>query len=127
MNFSLLPHNSVADGNQLSIIGRYNLKEGTVQVSDPIDDSMIGLDNMEGIIDFNNAIVVGQNNVAFNYGFTFNPNKQADQAFRIKNVNLYPKMDVANPPLGQRIGEMVITGGRMNMNLGITPRNGAFQ
>lgn len=126
MNFSLLPQNSIADGNSLGIIGRYKLTAGTVQLSDPIDDSMVGLDTMSGVVDFNNKIVIDKRTVGFNYGFTFNPERTAQDVFRVKDVNFYPPNVGANNQ-GQRVGELALTGGRINANLGITPRNTVFQ
>lgn len=126
MNLSLLPHNAISDGNKLSIIGRYKLTSGTVQLSDPIDDSMIGLDNMQGVVDFKNALVVAKDTVGFNFGFTLNPDKNANDVFRVKDVNLYPPLTTTTSPPGQRLGELALTGGRMNINMGITPRNGGF-
>lgn len=128
MNFSLLPQNSIADGNSLGIIGRYKLTAGTVQMSDPIDDSMVGLDTMSGVIDFNNKIVINKDTVGFNYGFTFNPERTAQDVFRVKDVNFYPpSVSTTTTTQGQRVGELALTGGRINANLGIIPRNTGFQ
>lgn len=133
MNFALVPNNQINgnynNGNRLSIIGEYALKDGTVQISDPIDGSMIGLDNMEGKVRFNNALVVGNENVDFNYSFHFNPEKKARDVFRVHNVNFYPPLPTSaatTPDPGQRIGEMALTGGRLNMEMSIKPRNGLF-
>ncbi|WEI20024.1 hypothetical protein PY247_09960 [Acinetobacter proteolyticus] len=127
MNFSLIPNNEITanNGARLSIIGRYLLKDGAIQLSDPVDESMIGLDNISGLIQFNNAIVINKDNVGFNYGFTINPERSAANVLRVRDINLYPKLtDATNT--GQRLGEMVMTGGRINANMGITPRNGNF-
>ncbi|ONG41488.1 hypothetical protein BKE30_03320 [Alkanindiges hydrocarboniclasticus] len=131
MNFALVPNNSIADGNRLSIIGDYKMIDGTVQISDPIDESMIGFDRMSGLIRFNNAIVISkdnsapsdqQGNVSFNFGLTFNPNQIAGDVFRVKDINFYPPVNSVNNR-GQRLGEMVITGGRLNANMTLVPRN----
>lgn len=127
MDFSLIPNNEISttNGNRLSIVGRYLLKEGAIQLSDPIDESMIGLDNISGLVQFNNAIVVNKDNVGFNYGFTINPDREAENVLRVRDLNLYPKLSDATNT-GQRLGEMVMTGGRINANMSITPRNGGF-
>jgi len=69
--------------------------------------------------------VINKDNVGFNYGFTINPERSAANVLRVRDINLYPKLtDATNT--GQRLGEMVMTGGRINANMGITPRNGNF-
>ncbi|MCY6411765.1 hypothetical protein QTA56_06375 [Acinetobacter sp. VNH17] len=130
MNFSLVPNNEITANNNavLSIVGRYLLKEGAIQLSDPVDESMIGLDNISGLIQFNNAIAIQKDTVSFNYGFTINPDREAENVLRVRDLNLYPKLtETATATTGQRLGEMVMTGGRINANMAITPRNGAFQ
>ncbi len=129
MNFALVPNNEISatNGNRLSIIGEYKLTDGTVQLSDPIDNSMIGFDNMSGLISFNNAIVINKDNVGFNYSFDFNPAGQtpADRAanvFKVQDINFYPPVNSINNR-GQRLGEMVITGGRMTAEMTLKPRN----
>ena len=57
--------------------------------------------------------------VSFNTGLTFNPNRSTDGVFRARDINLYPPTTGA----GARLGEMVLTGGRLNSQLGIIPRN----
>lgn len=120
MNFSLIANNAIStnNGNRLSIIGEYKLKDGTVQLSDPIQDSMIGLDRMVGLIRFNNAIVINKDNVGFNYNLQFNPERDAANVFRVRDINFYPPTGAA-----QRLGEMVMTGGRLNAELTLKPRN----
>ncbi|MCH4246363.1 MAG: hypothetical protein LKF82_00770 [Acinetobacter populi] len=122
MNFALVPNNEIStkNGNRLSVIGDYKLTEGAIQIGDPIDDSMIGLDNLSGLIRFNNAIVVNKDNVGFNYSFDFNPNKNAEDVFRVKDINFYPP---GNTLAGQRLGEVALTGGRLIGNVTLTPRN----
>ena len=124
MNFALIPNNQISTnkGNQLSIVGEYDLEQGTIQLSDPIDGSMIGFDNMSGLIRFNNAIEVNKDNVGFNYTFDFNPYRQASDVFRVKDINFYPPLNATNNR-GQRLGEMVMTGGRLGVEMNITPRN----
>jgi hypothetical protein len=120
MNFALVPNNAVSAsyGSRLSIVGRYNLTAGAIQVSDPIDDSIIGFDNMSGLIQFNNAIVINKSDVSFNYSFDFNPDHDPTKVFRVKDINLYPPLASA-----QRLGEMVMTGGRLSAAMSIKPRN----
>ncbi len=135
MNFSLLPRNSLANGSRLGIVGRYNLTEGAIQISDPIDGSMIGFDNLKGLIEFNNEIVIdgshGLNKdiVGFHYNFHFNPDQKPNEVFRVRDINLYPPENKTNPalsPPGQRLGELVMTGGNLGAKLNVIPRNGAF-
>ncbi|ENX55063.1 MULTISPECIES: hypothetical protein [Acinetobacter] len=131
MDFSLVPNNEINANNQarLSIVGRYLLKDGAIQLSDPVDDSMIGFDNISGLIQFNNAIAVNKDNVGFNYSFNINPDREALNVLRVRDINLYPPANLTNPtlsPPGQRLGEMVMTGGRIDASMGITPRNGGF-
>ncbi len=124
MNFALVPNNAVSAsyGSRLSIVGRYNLTAGSIQVSDPIDDSIVGFDNMSGLIQFNNAIVINKSDVSFNYSFDFNPDHDPAKVFKVKDINLYPAV-VAVDNRAQRLGEMVITGGRLSSEMGIKPRN----
>ncbi|MBK7300973.1 MAG: hypothetical protein IPI79_11925 [Moraxellaceae bacterium] len=124
MTFALVPNNAITatDGSRLSIVGRYDLAEGALQLSDPIDDSIVGFDNMSGLIEFNNAIVINKDNVAFKYSFNFNPDRTANKVFRIKDFNLYPPLAAVNNR-AQRLGEMVITGGVLSSELSIKPRN----
>jgi len=124
MTFALVPNNAISatDGSRLSIVGRYDLTQGALQLSDPIDDSIVGFDNMSGMIQFNNNIVINKDNVAFKYAFEFNPDQTANKVFRIKDFNLYPPVTAANNR-AQRLGEMVITGGRYTAEMNIKPRN----
>ncbi len=124
MNFALVPNNEISGtyGSRLSIVGRYNLTAGSIQVSDPIDDSIVGFDNMSGLIQFNNAIVINKSDVSFNYSFDFNPDHDPAKVFRVRDINLYPPLIAANNR-GQRLGEMVMTGGRISAEMGIKPRN----
>ncbi len=127
MNVSLIANNQVADGSNLSVVGEYKLTDGTIQLSDPTSESMIGFDRMSGLVRFNNAIEINQDNVSFNYNFDFNPAGQtaaerAQNVFRVRDINLYPPVGAANNR-GQRLGEMVLTGGRFASELSIRPRN----
>lgn len=124
MTFALVPNNAITatDGTRLSIVGRYNLTQGALQISDPIDDSIVGFDNMSGLIEFNNNIVINKDNVAFKFGFRFNPDRAADKVFRVRDINLYPPVAAVNNR-AQRLGEMVITGGTINTEMSIKPRN----
>ncbi len=124
MTFALVPNNQITatDGSRLSVVGRYDLAQGAIQLTDPIDDSIIGFDNMSGLIEFNNAIVINKDNVAFKYSFNFNPDRTANKVFRIRDFNLYPPLAAANNR-AQRLGEMVITGGTISSELSIKPRN----
>lgn len=139
MDFSLIPNNSIADGAKLSIVGDFDMNQpntyNTIQISEPTDGSVLGLDNIKGLLRFNNAITIGKDTagagkVGFNAEFTFNPDKTNDGVFRVKDINLYPSVNtgtVAIPVYAtgtpQRLGEMAITGGRLSTQLGIVPRN----
>lgn len=124
MNLSLVPNNEITanNGNRLSFIGRYRLKDGSLQISDPIDEASIGFDNMTGLVQFNNAIVVNKDNVGFNLGFNFNPDRTPNDVFRVQDINFYPRVDAANNK-AQRLGEMVMTGGQLRTEFAIRPRN----
>lgn len=146
MGFSLLPNNSINDGTRLSIVGDFTInkdvKGNTIQISEPTDGSVLGLDNITGKIRFNNSITIsrnpttagtlnpGEGKVGFNAEFTFNPDKQNTEVFRVKDINLYPSVKIGTGSSAtfttgapQRLGEMVITGGRISSQLGIVPRN----
>ena len=127
MNVSLIANNKVADGSNLSVVGEYKLTDGSIQLSDPTSESMVGFDRMSGLVRFNNAIEINQDNVSFNYNFDFNPAGQtaaerAQNVFRVRDINWYPPVGAANNR-GQRLGEMVLTGGRFASELSIRPRN----
>ena len=117
--------------NRLSFEGNYDLRgnvtdsvtgvkytTSTIQFVDPIDGSILGLDNITGNIGFNNQIKINKDTVAFNYELTFNPAQVQDKVFRVRDINLYPP--TGN---GQRLGEMAITGGRLVSNMTIRPRD----
>lgn len=136
INMALIPRSDFAsqdelvDGaNKLSFIGVFELDSelgNSIQILDPVDKSTIGFDNISGSLAFDNSIAVNRDSVDFNIGLQFNPNKQKDEVFRVRDINFYP---AANNTVGsaQRLGEMAITGGRLNSSLSITPRDGAFQ
>ncbi len=138
MDFSLIPNNDINDGAKLSIVGEFDMNRpntyNTIQISEPTDGSVLGFDNIVGKIRFNNAITISKNSTAagtinpgegkvgFNAEFMFNPGKDNEGVFRVKDVNLYPGVGgVTGQP--QRLGEMAITGGRISSKLGIVPRN----
>lgn len=144
-NFSIIPLSLTAsdynsdgtpkeDKNLLNFIGLLELdktQNNSIQLVDPIDGSTMGLDNIVGTVAFDNKIVVNSNNVGFNLGFNFNPNKTAAEVFRVRDVNFYPSIKDSNGVVTgvgsvQRLGEMAITGGRLNSEMKITPRDGAF-
>lgn len=124
MNFSLIPNNEIKanNGNRLSIVGRYRLNDGSLQLSDPIDEASIGFDKMSGLVQFNNAIVINKDNVGFNLGFDFNPDRNPNDVFRVQDINFYPRVDAVNNK-AQRLGEMVMTGGQIRSELTLRPRN----
>ena len=126
INLSLIPNNNIDDGGKMSIVGDLTLANtgNTIQISDPINGSTIGLDNLTGKISFNNAIVIskdqesGKGKVGFNSTFNFNPDQTAAGVFKAKDLNFYPP----NTGMGARLGEIAITGGRLKTELGIIPR-----
>ena len=129
MNLDIVPGVDTLSGNRLSFEGNYDLKgnttesgvqytTSTLQLVDPVDGSIVGLDNITGNIGFNNQIKINKDTVAFSYALTFNPNQTADKVFRVRDINLYPP--TGN---GQRLGEMAITGGRLVSNMTIRPRD----
>lgn len=124
MNFSLIPNNEITanNGNRLSIVGRYRLNDGSLQLSDPIDEASIGFDKMSGLVQFNNAIVINKDNVGFNLGFDFNPDRNPNDVFRVQDINFYPRVDAVNNK-AQRLGEMVMTGGQIRSEFTLKPRN----
>ena len=117
MDLNLIPGGNTLDTNRLGFQGSYLLRSGAVQIVDPIDDSILGLDNMSGRINFDNSIKINRNSVDFNVGLTFNPNQIASEVFRVKDINFYPATGAA-----QRLGEMVITGGTLYSSMNIIPR-----
>lgn len=129
MNLSLIPNNEYktdGTGNAMNIVGDLKLNaasNNTIQISDPVDGSTLGLDNIQGDIAFNNAIQINRNSAgegvaSFNAGLTFNPNRTTDGVFRTRDINLYSPSGSA-----QRLGEMAITGGRLTSQFSIMPRN----
>ncbi|MDO8416158.1 MAG: hypothetical protein Q7S87_08115 [Agitococcus sp.] len=128
MDLSIVPGIDTLAGNRLSFEGNYNLTGGAIQVSDPVDGSILGFDNLTGNIGFNNQIKVNKDSVDFNYAFTVNPNHSTDGVlrpsdlsgvFRVKDVNLYPPIS----GVGQRLGEFAITGGTLITRMNIKPRD----
>ena len=134
MNLDIVPGVDTLSGNRLSFEGNYDLKgnvtqsgvqytTSTIQFVDPIDDSIVGFDNITGNIGFNNQIKINKETVAFSYAFTFNPDpgnatQRQNNVFRIRDINLYP-----SGQNGQRLGEIAITGGRLNSNFSFRPRD----
>lgn len=127
MAFSLIPNNARTDGSRLSIVGELTFdptSKNTIQISDPIDGSILGLDNITGKVNFNNAIAIdrhttGDGKVSFNMGLKINPDGTQAGALRVKDVNLYP----AAAGVGQRLGEIAFTGGTLDSRFSIVPRN----
>lgn len=138
INFALVPRtvlnsqDGLVDGvNAMNIVGIMRLnpnKLNAIQIVDS-DGSTIGFDNLRGAIGFDNNIIVNKNNIGFHYSFVFNPNKKKEDVFRIKDLNLYSatttngNTTVSN---GRRLGEIAITGGRINAEMTITPRDTPF-
>ncbi len=154
LDLSLIPNSEYTstDGSRLSVVGELDLKavkdggKSSIQLSDPLDGSTVGFDNIDGKVAFNNAIIISPDTrqacpaagcdgmVSFKAGITFNPAgttgvgaagaatnaEKIAGVLRVRDLNLYPPTTGAQP---QRLGEMVLTGGRITGQLGIIPRN----
>ncbi len=125
VDMTMVPGGATAATNFISFDGNLNLTSGAVQVVDPVDGSIVGFDNITGKLGFSNQIKIHKDNVDFNTAFTINPDKQAADVLRIKDLNLYPATFTGGVPTGvgsaQRLGEMVFTGGKITSNFNITP------
>lgn len=117
MDLTLVPGTNTLANNYLRFQGSFGLTNGAIQVSDPVDGSILGLDSLSGQVGFNNYIKVNKDNVDVSFGLTFNPSNNAAGVFRAKDINLYPATGT-----GQRLGEMAITGGTLTSKLNIMPR-----
>ena len=140
IDLSLIPNSEYTntDGSRLSVVGELKLKpvkdggKSSIQLGDPVDGSVLGFDNIDGKIAFNNAIIITPDTrqtcptdgcdgmVSFKVGLTVNPDKSAEGVLRIRDVNLYPPSTTLAP---QRLGEAVLTGGRFTSRIDIIPRN----
>ena len=120
VDMTMVPGGTTAESNFISFDGNLNLTSGAVQIVEPVDGSIIGLDNITGKLGFSNQIKIHKDNVDFNTAFTINPNKDAAGVLRIKDFNLYPATGGV-PGNAQRLGEMVFTGGKITSNFNITP------
>ena len=122
MTLNLIPGGSTLANNNIRFRGDYLIDNSAIQITDPINNSILGLDNIKGRVGFDNAIKINRDNVAFNVGLTFNPNRNATEVFRVQNVNLYPFSSATNTVLpAQRLGEIAITGGRLDSTLTLRP------
>lgn len=119
--------NATLAQNRLSFEGGIMLKNSAIQISDPVDGSILGLDNINGQANFTNQIQVNRNNIVLNTRLDINKEgtdgATAANALRIKDVNLYPA-DKTTGVIGrpQRLGEIALTGGTLTSRLSITPR-----
>ncbi len=116
VDMTMVPGGNTAATNFISFDGNLNLTGGAVQIVEPVDGSIVGLDNITGKLGFSNQIKINNGNVDFNTALTINPNKQAADVFRIKDLNFYPTGGSA-----QRLGEIALTGGMLNSKFNITP------
>ena len=112
----MVPGGNTLDSNYISFDGTMNLTNGAIQIVEPIDNSIVGLDNISGKISFSNQIKINKDNVDLNTSLRINPNNQASDVLRVKDLNFYPTGGTA-----QRLGEMVFTGGKINSQFNITP------
>ncbi|ENX34479.1 hypothetical protein F889_01761 [Acinetobacter colistiniresistens] len=149
IDLSLIPNSeyTTTDGSRLSVVGELELKavkdggKSAIQLSDPLDGSTVGFDNIDGKVAFNNAIIIAPDTrtacptagcdgmVSFKAGLTLNPagtigtgtaQDKIDGVLRVRDINFYPPSATSAP---QRLGEAVFTGGRITGQLGIIPRN----
>ncbi|OTG65589.1 DUF6160 family protein [Acinetobacter silvestris] len=129
MDLSLIPNSEIQSdgtGSRLGVVGELTLASSgnTIQISDPVNGSTLGLDNLTGKLGFNNAIVIGKDKesglgkVGFYTGLIFNPDQNPAGVFRARDLNLYPPQTGA----GARLGELAITGGRLTSEFNIIPR-----
>jgi len=140
MNFAVIPRSNVLGANnnlpasELGFVGMLNLNANTfmnnaIQLVDA-DGSTLGLDNLSGAIAFDNRLALTKDSIQVGTSFVFNPQKTPDAVLRAKDINLYPasvvndKTIVGNP---QRLGEFAITGGRLDTQMSITPRDTPFK
>ena len=125
VDMTMVPGGNTAATNFISFDGNLNLTSGAIQIVEPIDDSIVGLDNITGKLGFSNQIKINNGNVDFNTALTINPNKQTADVFRIKDLNFYPtkKLVSGNYEVqpAQRLGEIALTGGMINSKFNITP------
>lgn len=112
--------------NQLGFEGQMTLVNSAIQISDPFNGSIWGLDNINGTVNFSNKIKVNKSSVDFNSRFDFNKTAVqatanttiAASALRVKDFNLYPPTSGA----GQRLGEFAMPGGTLTAKFNIKPR-----
>ncbi|MFU8925509.1 DUF6160 family protein [Acinetobacter puyangensis] len=123
------------DGSQLAldkVSGRLKLTQGQLTIQpNPSANPSDGDVTLAALIDINpdcpvtgslaNCVSATTGNKvaasAANYQFA------ASEAFRIGEFNLYPSPTVAIPnPTGQKLGEVVMTGGKMFTQFSLTPR-----
>lgn len=134
MDLSLIPNSEIQNdgtGNRMNIVGDLKLANtnNTIQISDPVNGSSLGLDNLTGDIRFNNAIVISKNSntgtgqVGFNASLQFNPTQSVNGVFRARDLNFYPPAASGALVSGARLGEIALTGGRLSSELNIIPRN----
>ena len=50
----MVPGGNTLDSNYISFDGTMNLTNGAIQIVEPIDNSIVGLDNISGKIGFSN-------------------------------------------------------------------------
>lgn len=117
MDLNLIPGGNTLATNRLGFQGSYLINSGAIQIVDPIDKSILGLDNISGRIAFDNSIKINKDSVDFNLGLNFNPSRTPADVFRVRDINFYPANGAA-----QRLGEMVITGGTLYSSMNIIPR-----
>ncbi len=117
MDLNLIPGGNTLATNRIGFQGSYLLNSGAIQIVDPIDKSIVGLDNISGRINFDNSIKINKDSVDFNLGLTFNPSRSPTEVFRVRDINFYPANGAA-----QRLGEMVMTGGTLYGSMNIIPR-----
>lgn len=127
-------------GNGLNIYGTVALNSGNtgtvpnnyLRISDkpgsgPYDSpSQLGIDGLSGDFHLNSTVNMDAKTISLTNNVTVNPSKNANNVLRA-DVNLYPKVNatgstMAALPPPQPLGQIVMTGGTIRSNFGITPR-----
>ena len=117
----LLPGGTTLDNNYTQFVGEVNLLNNSgVQMVDLSNNSIIGFDKISGRINTNNSIQLSKDTIKIGSAVTINPNKNASEVLRIKDLNLYPSTNGITG-VSQRLGEVAITGGKVVTQLTMIP------
>lgn len=95
-----------------------------VHIVDTVDSTTIGLDSLTGRARITDGKVdVLSDGVNFSSTVQINPDNRVDEVFRVGDINFYPATAAGTLSAPQRLGEMVMTGGRLESSLTIKPVN----